>query len=63
MTTDIDYKLGIYTFKPSGNMIGRAVKAFREFIVKAVPKNSRPPKLLFDFHDVKRMDSIRLDWW
>lgn len=61
MRNDVNYKVGIYTFKPSGRIAGHDSKAFRESIFKALPNNShRPLKLLFDFHDVKMMDSTGL---
>ena len=54
MRNDVNYKVGVYTFKPSGRIAGHDSKAFRESIFQALPNNShRPLKLLFDFHDVK----------
>lgn len=61
MRNDVNYKVGVYTFKPSGRIAGHDSKAFRESIFQALLKNShRPLKLLFDFHDVKMMDSTGL---
>ena len=61
MRNNVNYKVGVYTFKPSGRIAGHDSKAFRESIFQALPNNShRPLKLLFDFHDVKMMDSTVL---
>ena len=63
MKNEVTHKMGVSIFRPSGKIIGRESQAFKETIVesfKELSKNSTPPKLLFDFHDVTRMDSTSL---
>ena len=61
MRYNVNYKVGVYTFNPSGRIAGHASKTFRESIFEALLNNShRPLQPLFDFHDVKMMDSTGL---
>ena len=57
MRYNVNYKVGVYTFNPSGRIAGHASKTFRESIYEGLPKTDRPLQPLFDFHDVKMMDS------
>ena len=60
MKIDVTRELGISIFRPSGRMTSYKTEEFRNAVfenVRELPEIERPPKLLFDFSDVRMMDS------
>ena len=60
MEVNVKIRDGIIILKPNGRIIGVAGSELGEMIQAQLPDASEPPKFLFDFADVSRMDSTGL---
>ncbi len=60
MAVDIRQRDDVVILKPSGKIIGRAVRDLSKAINEESAKASDSPKFLFDFADVSMMDSSGL---